>query len=606
MNLKEFCKSKISSLKTASDKTLDKADTLLQLTQHISMVSLNGYDKFIVNNVDKSFAEIYNSNVLVIGGAGSGKTFRFIEPNITLDTASLVVTDAGGVLYNRYKNFLKNHGYTVKVLNLANPARSDNYNPLDYLRPSMLTEDVSALVDILLNGFEEAEYNAAVGELLRSAITFVCRDYPKEKRNFKSVLELVKDLYLTESGFESEVVKHFKEAGERDPSSMVYFVGHSDMLNTMRSQRDNKTVFSKLMDYLATIFPDKYLGLMESDDLDLHLMGDKKTALFITMTGFDTRSNPIISVLLNQLTVALRDRAGYVYGSRGIAVRLPFDVKILLDEFLNLNIPMSVLHKWAISRYYGLLVVFVIQNRDQIKKAYPEDHGELSWLYDTRLFMDGFVGPDANEKLPSYKAWVDGRCNGLAFEYLGTDDKLLPARALSPSDPKVPACSVTQDPGGDESDTTTAGLSAGKNIVLKRMNNSELEVLFNEKIHSKRDREIMRLKFIDGYTYKEIADLQNLSLARVKTIVKDHKAALEGENIKAASGLAALDNSEIETLIVDNIHSEKERDVLRARFIDGLTLDDIVKSSAKWTHRSTIAKILKEGEKTLLEARKVG
>ena len=59
-------------------------------------------------------------------------------------------------------------------------------------------------------------------------------------------------------------------------------------------------------------------------------------------------------------------------------------------------------------------------------------------------------------------------------------------------------------------------------------------------------------------------------------------------------------------MIVDNIHSEKERDVLRARFIDGLTLDDIVKSSAKWTHRSTIAKILKEGEKTLLEARKVG
>ena len=46
--------------------------------------------------------------------------------------------------------------------------------------------------------------------------------------------------------------------------------------------------------------------------------------------------------------------------------------------------------------------------------------------------------------------------------------------------------------------------------------NSELNAMINERIHSKRDRNILRRKMIDGITYEALAEEVGMSARGVK------------------------------------------------------------------------------------------
>ena len=61
-----------------------------------------------------------NNNILVIGGSGSGKTYRFVKPQLMQMSSSFIITDPKGELYRDTSGFLKRNGYDVKVLNLLN------------------------------------------------------------------------------------------------------------------------------------------------------------------------------------------------------------------------------------------------------------------------------------------------------------------------------------------------------------------------------------------------------------------------------------------------------------------------------------------------------
>ena len=49
--------------------------------------------------------------------------------------------------------------------------------------------------------------------------------------------------------------------------------------------------------------------------------------------------------------------------------------------------------------------------------------------------------------------------------------------------------------------------------------NSGIEILINERIHSERDRAILKRRFIDGICFEPLAEEFNLSVRRVKYIV---------------------------------------------------------------------------------------
>lgn len=52
------------------------------------------------------------------------------------------------------------------------------------------------------------------------------------------------------------------------------------------------------------------------------------------------------------------------------------------------------------------------------------------------------------------------------------------------------------------------------------LSNSQLAELISEHVHSERNRQIMKMKLIDGYTYEKIAEIVQMSPRYLRTLVK--------------------------------------------------------------------------------------
>lgn len=59
------------------------------------------------------------------------------------------------------------------------------------------------------------------------------------------------------------------------------------------------------------------------------------------------------------------------------------------------------------------------------------------------------------------------------------------------------------------------------------LTNSEIDALISEKIHSQRDRQIMRMKLIDGLTAEKTAEIMQMSPVQIYRIVKRCKKLIE-------------------------------------------------------------------------------
>ena len=59
------------------------------------------------------------------------------------------------------------------------------------------------------------------------------------------------------------------------------------------------------------------------------------------------------------------------------------------------------------------------------------------------------------------------------------------------------------------------------------LTNSELAELISEHIHSERDRPILKLKLIAGYTYEKIAEIYEMSPRYIRSLVKKQTGRLK-------------------------------------------------------------------------------
>lgn len=103
--------------------------------------------KNIYFSLDSENITHMNNNILVIGGSGCGKSFKFAKPNIMQLASSFIITDPKGELCRDTAGFLEHHGYDVKVLNLLDMKKSSRYNPFDYVQSDV---DVIKLIQNLI------------------------------------------------------------------------------------------------------------------------------------------------------------------------------------------------------------------------------------------------------------------------------------------------------------------------------------------------------------------------------------------------------------------------------------------------------------------------
>ena len=68
-----------------------------QISQHIYM------------SMDERITEL-NNNMIIVGGSGAGKTFRFARPILRQMTGSYICTDPKGELARKEGNYLEERG----------------------------------------------------------------------------------------------------------------------------------------------------------------------------------------------------------------------------------------------------------------------------------------------------------------------------------------------------------------------------------------------------------------------------------------------------------------------------------------------------------------
>ena len=347
-----------------------------------------------------------NKNVLVVGGSGSGKTRFFVKPNLMQMHSSYLVSDPKGTLLLECGKLLelgspklgedgkpvRKNGkivyepYRIKVLNTINFKKSMKYNPFAYLRDE---KDILKLVNTLIantkgSGEKSGEdfWVKAERLLYCALIGYIHYEAPDAERNFTTLLEMINASEAREddSEFQSPVDLMFERLEEKDPEHFAVKQYKKFLLSV------GKTRSSILISCGARLAPfdiKELRELMESDELELDTLGDRKTALFIITSDTDPTFDFVTAMIVSQLFNLLCTKADDEYGGR-----LPVHVRCLLDEVANITIPnlerlISVLRSREIS------ACLVVQAQSQLKAIYKEHADTIIGNCDTTLFLGG-------------------------------------------------------------------------------------------------------------------------------------------------------------------------------------------------------------------------
>ena len=362
-------------------------------------IPLTQTERLTMNSRPKQPKYARNKNILVIGGSGSGKTRFFVKPSLMQCTSkdfptSYIVTDPKGSLLIEVGQLLKRGGYRIKVLNTINFSKSMRYNPFAYLHSE---KDILKLVNTIIantkgDGEKSAEDFWVKSERLfyTALIGYIWYEAPENEKNFTTLLEMINASEAREDDaeFQSPVDEMFARLAEKEPEHFAVRQYQKFLLSA------GKTRSSILISCGARLAPfdiREVRELMETDEMELDTLGDRKTALFLIMSDTDTTFNFILAMLQSQLINLLCDRADDVYGGR-----LPVHVRLILDEFANIGQIPNFDKLIATIRSREISASIILQSQSQLKSIYKDAADIISDNCDCTLFLSG-RGKNAKE-----------------------------------------------------------------------------------------------------------------------------------------------------------------------------------------------------------------
>lgn len=333
-----------------------------------------------------------NNNLMVLGGAGSGKSRFLIKPNILQLNASYVVTDPSGELLTSLGGVLENHGYVIKIFNISDMQHSNQYNPLNYIRDEA---GILMLIDCLISN-TSGDDSAASGDnkffvdaerLLYAACIFFLKYEQKSEKdlNFAKIFDMINESKVDESNssaIESELDRIFNTIENKEESlAWGYYSSFKQAAG-----RTLKSIIISCIVRLQYFKIPQVKNLTSRDDLELDKIGDRKTALFIITPQADRTYTFLSAMLYSQLFETL-----YYYGEqrqqKGGSTRSVYPVRCLMDEFANTGKVPNFPGKISTMRKYNISVTIVLQDISQIQMMYKDEWKTITANCDAFLFL---------------------------------------------------------------------------------------------------------------------------------------------------------------------------------------------------------------------------
>ena len=328
-----------------------------------------------------------NLNTLVCGGSGAGKTRFYCKPNIMQCNTSLVILDPKGEMLRDTGELLTKRGYEIRVLDLINMEKSHCYNPFVYLKDD---NDVQKLVTNLFksttpkgSSSNDPFWDTAASMLLLSLVFYLKYEAPEDEQNFTMVMEMLRagDVKEDDDMYLSPLDILFERLEDREPEHIAvkyYRDYHSGSAKTLKSIQI--TLASRLEKFNL----ESLSSLTITDELELSLLGERKTALFALIPDNDTSFNFIVSILYIQLFQQLFYIADHKYKGR-----LPVHVHFLMDEFANVSLPDDFDKILSVMRSREVSVSIILQNLAQLKALFEKQWEGIVGNCDEFLYLGG-------------------------------------------------------------------------------------------------------------------------------------------------------------------------------------------------------------------------
>ena len=389
-------------------------------------VILTGTELLTMNTRPKNPANARNLNACVIGSSGSGKTRFWLTPQLLQASArkkggcSFVVVDPKSSVLSQVGAFLQRRGYRLKVFNSIDFSQSMHYNPLSYIRNEA---DILKFVDTLIantkgEGKEGDPFWTKAETLLYCAlIAYIIFEGPAEDRNMNTLVDMISGMEVKEDNenFMNAVDYMFKGLEKRKPDC---FAVKQYKKYKLASGKTAKSILISCGSRLAPFDIPQLREIMSYDELGLDRIGDRKTAVFFTISDTTPTYNFLVALAFSQMFNLLCERADNVHGGR-----LPHHVRVLWDEAANTGQVPNLEKLVAVIRSREISLTLFYQQMAQCKAIYDKHAETIMGNMDSVVFLGGRESSTIKEISENWlgKSTIymqtDGRSKGQSENY---------------------------------------------------------------------------------------------------------------------------------------------------------------------------------------------
>ena len=260
--------------------------------------------------------------------------------------------------------------YKIKVFNTINFSKSMHYNPFAYIHNE---KDILKLVTVLIantkgEGKSGDDFWVKAETLLYTAlIGYIYYEAPTNEQNFSTLVEMINAMEVREDdeSFKNAVDLLFDALEQKDPD---HFALRQYKKYKLAAGKTAKSILISCGARLAPFDIKEVREITMYDELDLDLVGDRKTALFFIISDTDATFNFLVSMAYTQLFNLLCERADDKYGGR-----LPVHVRCLIDEAANIGQIPNLEKLMATIRSREISACLVLQAQSQLKAIYKDN-----------------------------------------------------------------------------------------------------------------------------------------------------------------------------------------------------------------------------------------
>ena len=395
--------------------------------QFSNNVILTGTEFLTMNTRPKIPANARNLNCCIIGSSGSGKTRFWLTPQLLQAHSSYVCVDPKGGVLNQVGGFLQKRGYKIKVFNSIDFSKSMHYNPMAYIKNEA---DILKFVDTLIantkgDGKEGDPFWTKAETLLYCAlIAYIIFEGAPADRNMNTLVDMISGMEVKEDDedFLNPVDYMFMGLEKRKPDC---FAVKQYKKYKLASGKTAKSILISCGARLAPFDIPQLREVMSYDEMELDRIGDRKTAVFFTISDTTPTYNFLVALAFSQMFNLLCERADNVHGGC-----LPHHVRVLWDEATNTGQVPQLEKLVAVIRSREVSLCLFYQQLAQCKAIYDKHAETILGNMDSVVFLGGREASTIKEISENWlgkstiSMQTDGRTRGQSESYSQNTQRL--------------------------------------------------------------------------------------------------------------------------------------------------------------------------------------